>query len=304
MQIEKIFIACSKKDFYFTTVCVASIRYWYPQIPIALLTDLAWGPIDTSYLQTQWNVTLYPTAQKVFKDSFIKLEPLIAENYKSVLIMDADIIFLGRLLDQLEVIPTDFAAHALYLQEQDDTIEQWWFTLQALQQLDPAYRYPGFVFNAGFFVANASLFTKQKFETLIDFDGIPQLKGTIFSKAGAEQGVLNYLVAKGVQQSKMIFTSCEWMITRYEPEAIKKIQLSTIVNKKGYPSILHYNGPKNGIFSFLPAASIIKFYERLYHSKQKYSFMSLWLTRSKRTVFHFSAFLMQCTKWVFKKLTF
>ena len=35
--IDRIIIACCERDFWLTRICVASIRYWYPEIPIGLL---------------------------------------------------------------------------------------------------------------------------------------------------------------------------------------------------------------------------------------------------------------------------
>ena len=35
-------------------ICVASIRYWYPEVPICLLRDHGRGAVDTRELETAW----------------------------------------------------------------------------------------------------------------------------------------------------------------------------------------------------------------------------------------------------------
>ena len=39
MKIDSIVIACFKKDLHLMRICVASIRYWYPDVDIWLLKD-------------------------------------------------------------------------------------------------------------------------------------------------------------------------------------------------------------------------------------------------------------------------
>ena len=40
MKIDGVVISCYVLDVYLTRVCVASIRFWYPDLPIWLLKDL------------------------------------------------------------------------------------------------------------------------------------------------------------------------------------------------------------------------------------------------------------------------
>ncbi len=45
------FVACCKTDFYFARICVASIRYWYPEHPIYLLKDDSQGIFSTEEMK-------------------------------------------------------------------------------------------------------------------------------------------------------------------------------------------------------------------------------------------------------------
>ena len=43
MTIDAVYIACYKYDLRFTRILVASIRHWYPEIPIYLIKDRFYG---------------------------------------------------------------------------------------------------------------------------------------------------------------------------------------------------------------------------------------------------------------------
>src|SRR5438045_1395202 len=101
MKIDRIYIAGHKSDFRFTQCCVASIRHWYPKIPVTLIKDESSGGYSTEQLENLWNVSCFNSRQKVFGLGMSKLEPLFLPIRERCLIIDSDIVFLGRVLDSL-----------------------------------------------------------------------------------------------------------------------------------------------------------------------------------------------------------
>ena len=55
-KISRIFIASYKGDVRLTRICVASIRHWYPEIPITLIKDYSWGRFPTGDICRRWKV--------------------------------------------------------------------------------------------------------------------------------------------------------------------------------------------------------------------------------------------------------
>ena len=51
MRIEGVAISCYRFDVDLTRLCVASIRFWYPHIPIWLLKDRQYGDFDTDEIE-------------------------------------------------------------------------------------------------------------------------------------------------------------------------------------------------------------------------------------------------------------
>ncbi|MBN1405439.1 MAG: hypothetical protein JW946_02860, partial [Candidatus Omnitrophica bacterium] len=58
MKIEQVYIGCCRIDERFTRALVASVRFWYPEIPISLLKDNHKGYFDTSDIENKWNVSV------------------------------------------------------------------------------------------------------------------------------------------------------------------------------------------------------------------------------------------------------
>jgi hypothetical protein len=79
MKIEGVVISCYRFDLRLTRLCVASVRFWYPDIPIWLLKDRQYGDFSTREIEMYWNVRVYPSRQKTQGWGFGKLE-VICQN--------------------------------------------------------------------------------------------------------------------------------------------------------------------------------------------------------------------------------
>jgi len=50
MTISKVYVVTWKNDFHLAKFCIASIRYWYPDIPIILIKGELHGDFDCDAL--------------------------------------------------------------------------------------------------------------------------------------------------------------------------------------------------------------------------------------------------------------
>src|SRR5215470_12465108 len=108
MKIDRIYIAGHRLDLHFTQCCVASIRRWYPHIPITLIKDESCGSYSTEDLKHYWNVDCFKTPRKLLGFGFGKLEALFLPTKERCLILDSDIVFVGKVLEALEHYEEDF----------------------------------------------------------------------------------------------------------------------------------------------------------------------------------------------------
>ena len=61
MKIDCIYLLTHKYYLRLTSICVASIRYWYPDIPIYLIKDEVDGSFSTREIERIWNVGVMET---------------------------------------------------------------------------------------------------------------------------------------------------------------------------------------------------------------------------------------------------
>ncbi len=110
-KISRIYVTTWKGDFHLAELCIASIRYWYPRVPVTLIKDANGGDFDCTGLLERWNVDLQPTKIRNFGTGFSKLEPLLEISRQKYLHLDADTLMLGPVLDRLDAADADFIVH-------------------------------------------------------------------------------------------------------------------------------------------------------------------------------------------------
>ncbi len=299
-KIDKIYIACSKRDFYFAQLCISSIRYWDINLPIELIVDNAWGEIDITYLEKYWGVKRYNSSYNVFKESYGKLEPLFEQKGNRILTMDSDIILLGNIVDVLEKMESDFICQKLYEKENSKELNTWWFDITKLKQWDTQYKYPGYVFYAGQLVTYDNILRRKDFAEVLEFGNPPVLKKPEIFLNNADQGLLNYVIHRKVADNKIHPANYEFFIGRYNLDALKLLDPADIILKKGVPKMLHYYGPKTGLLANLPAKKILAIYENFYYRHYTHPRIEQNIARFRRTIKNPFRFIKEWAKEIYK----
>mgnify|MGYP000034963464 CR=1 FL=1 len=98
MNVDKIYVNTYKGDNHWCHICVASIRFWYPNIQITLIKDVNKGNFDISYLEKKFNVQVFNSNEK-YGWGYGKLEPLFLSREESFLVLDSDTVLTGPVLD-------------------------------------------------------------------------------------------------------------------------------------------------------------------------------------------------------------
>src|SRR5262245_40475427 len=98
-SVDVIYLAACSRDARLTRICVASIRYFYPEVPIKILAGdiLQRGLADE--LRRYWRVEVADLPTGDYGWGLIKLEPLFAPAGQRFLVCDVDTIFTGYVLD-------------------------------------------------------------------------------------------------------------------------------------------------------------------------------------------------------------
>ena len=280
MKVNKIAIACFKKDLYLLRPCIASIRFWYPDVEIYLIKDYIQGEFSTKEMEQAFNVKTFPAQRKFFGWPWSKLAVILHEEKDKYLFLDSDVVLLGRVLDKLNEYEDEFIVTGV--RESDKTnhnINAHYIDMNKMETFDPAYKFPGFGFNGGQIVMTSGILKEKDFSSVVEFEPNIINKHPDIFKHG-DQGPLNYIFAKTFQQGKITLRYEDFWIWPGIPAA-ESIDLNSIKNKVGIPFVLHWAGIKPVDFRKYIRYDILKFYEDYYYSHVKNGKLKQFLSHIK-----------------------
>lgn len=258
-KISRIYVSGYRKDFRFTCCCVASIRHFYPRIPISLIKDYTEGEYDTTPLERLYGVEIFDTPVRRFGWGMAKLEPLFLPAGERCLILDSDTVFLGRVLDRLEAAGGDFVVELCDHSREDMTAN--YFDPAHLAALAPDFRFPGYVFNSGHFVATTGMVERSDFANLVEFsEPRRSLRPDIFPCG--DQGFLNFVLFQKQQQGALRIVRerfIQWP-PHVRPESISIPEL----DREGYPILLHWAGPKLPVLGAHSLGAVLMHFAKKY----------------------------------------
>jgi hypothetical protein len=265
VKIDSICICCYKGDFYLTRILVASIRFWYPEIDVYLIKDKSCGDFDTSELEEAWNVKPFPTRQSNFGIGFGKLEPLFLPPGRRFLVLDSDILFIGPVLESLEAHDEQFLIHKEELESGSPELRRHYFNLERLAAIDPSFRYPGFVFNSGQMVVSSGVLSYADFEPFVSGKPLRVRSPDVFFKTG-EQGVLVYVLLKGLQEKRLSLAHVPMMLWAPTQE-VARLQLNQIAATSPYRCMIHWAGMRRLRLRKMIRGDILMHFEDFYYTK-------------------------------------
>lgn len=161
-MVDCIYIAASTHDARYTRICVASVRYFYPEIPIRLLVGgrLQRGLPDE--LQKYWNVgTANLSTTGDFGWGFVKLEVLFGKPGERFLVLDSDTVLTGPVVDLWSKCGLPFLVDDE--KQSDDDTKGLYYDWEKVRKIDPSAQQAEFVFNSGQWFGTAGVLTRDDF---------------------------------------------------------------------------------------------------------------------------------------------
>jgi hypothetical protein len=272
-MIDRIYIAAHRKDLRLTRICVASVRHWYPEIPIFLLKDQTHGSFSTKEIENSWNVQLWPTRERSFGWGFIKLEPLFDDTRLRYLMLDSDIVFLGPVIDALETFDTDFVVQD-ELQPERDIPDLYFDPFKVRASLNPAFSHPAFTFNSGQYVATSGLIQRENFADLVEWSEPRRVRHPEMFNAG-DQGVLNYVILERWAAGAVTVARTPFM--KWGREETAGFDLAAMDRHSPYPYVIHWAGLKKMRLRHMLRADILQHFERRYYARTSFGVVRHWL---------------------------
>ena len=268
-----ILICGPKNDYPLAKICVASIRHYYPTIPIYYLKDELSGTFDTSEIERYLDVKILEYPIKQFGLSAAKIFFYTDERFKGqpFFVLDCDIVMIGRLLDQpwlkdsptWDVIVTPERGtdpHSTYF-------TKTYFDIKRAENTNPDYYYPGYTFNCGQLFYKGGLLKKSDLNPFFDFDKFPFWKDRdIFPLV--DQSVFNFLFPILNKRDGMKLLTHDYMVWSENKEDQKKISLEDVIQGKKHPILIHWAGAlRTPLISRMTRPDILNYFESYYYSK-------------------------------------
>lgn len=271
-KIDRIYIATHRKDLRLTRICVASVRRWYPEIPIFLLKDEANGTFSSREIERMWNVQIWPTRERSFGWGFIKLEPLFAAERHRYLVLDSDVVFLGRVVDALERFDADFI-----VQEETqpaEAVPDLYFDVPRIRaSLNPRMHDPAFTFNTGQYVATSGLLSRDDFAELIEWSQPRRIRHRqMFNPS--DQGVLNYVILEKLAAGAISVARTPFM--KWGKEEMSPFEVESLNANSPYPYVIHWAGLKKLRLRRMLRADILRHFEAAYYGKVTFGRVRHW----------------------------
>jgi hypothetical protein len=254
--ITRIYVALCAWDIHLARLCLASIRYWYPRLPVSLLCDQGAGPCDPGAL-LRWPHVHYHPMSRPRLSVFSKLEPLFSHGHGRFLYLDADIVLIGPLLERLEGYDADFIVSP---EGKDDSAHRdlYGFDEKRLRHLDPDFQPPGFVFNAGQWVGTGNIFRREEFDPWVDWDNGPCIRDPDTFKF-QDQSLWNYLLFKAAASGRVSLNDVPFYI--YAPMASPEINHDTLRARSTPPSLVHWPGRKSTNLDEMARPDLLRFFD-------------------------------------------
>lgn len=264
MKVDKVFINTYKYDFHLAKICIASVRYWYPEIPIYIIKDENQGRFSTSFVEKSWNVKVLNIQRKKFGWGYGKLEPLFLEPSFSFLVLDADTVLTGPVLEKVENINADFIVDGE--KQPESRFNEIYYDLKRIREVDKEFTYPGYSFNSGQWFGSTGKILRSDFDLSLEWSEPPSCRFPEIVFKG-DQAHLNFTLHRLEYQKRTSVARIKLMIWPDGNNA-DFIDLEKVKSRsRDYQYIIHWAGMGGMKESSKPRYDIISFYKDLYYSR-------------------------------------
>lgn len=260
--LDVVYIAASARDARFTRLCVASIRYFYPDAAIELIVGGPLQPGLVEELQRHWNVGVANLPAGDYGWGFIKLEPLFLPPGKRFLVLDSDTVIAGPVLDW--VAKYDDAFIVVDEKETQEVVKSIYFDWTKATKNGITPREPDFVFNSGQWFGRSGIIKREDFAGLVQFGSPTKLVDPTVFKNG-EQGVLNFVLNDKARMG--VLSVARVPLMHWPGVGMNGLNAKMVAAKEAPPVVVHWAGMKKARLSAMVGADLLTFFEKCYYQR-------------------------------------
>lgn len=261
-SVDCIYVAASAHDARFARICVASIRYFYPDAVIKLLAGAKLRPGLREELARYWDVGVADVPPGDYGWGFVKLEPLFGKRGERFLVVDSDTVFAGPVLDTRASSAADFVVDDERQTEADT--HRLYYDWRKVAAIDPAACPPQFVFNTGQWFGAAGVLNREDFASWVDWTMPRRLQHPDCFMPG-DQGILNFVFNRKFAAESLRVERRK--IMRWPGHGMAGLDAGAVAERRAAPVVVHWAGMKKPRLAEMAGADLLKLFERQYYAK-------------------------------------
>ena len=215
-------------------------------------------------LKRYWNTDVadLPDAGRDYGSGFVKLEPLFAPAGERFLMIDADTVLSGPVLDTWRESDAPFLVDEE--EQPDHEIKRLYFDWEKIAEVLPGTKRPQYVFNTGNWFGTGGLVTREDFSPLVEWSMPRKLRFPKHFMTG-DQGIQNYVfnlrAAQGtlhVQRRRIMF----WPV-----HAMDRMDAKNLASRTAPAFVVHWAGLKRHWLRDMVRSDMLEFFENYYYQR-------------------------------------
>ncbi len=266
-SVDCIYLAACARDARLTRICIASIRYFYPDVPIKLLA----GDIIQSGLAGEvrkyWNVGLVDLPVGDYGWGMVKIEPLFGPPGQRFMVCDVDTVFTGPVLDVRAKSDAPFFVDDEQLSDADS--RRLYYDWDKLAPIDPKVVPALSGFNVGQWFGTAGLVKREEFDRWVEWT-LPRRLPYQSMFMGGDQGVMNYVILQKEAYDGLRIDRHPIMRWPGYPHALDGLDAAGVAAKIAPPLVIHWAGVKHIFLRNTVGYDLLRYFEDLYFSRLPY----------------------------------
>lgn len=263
----RILIATSPRDLRYCRICLASVRRFHPDADVSLLPG---GPLPRSFLREvalHFGVGVHPVPPGDYGWGFVKLEPLFGPPGHSFLVLDADTVLTGPLLDTIHARLSSPDAPAFLVDEEDQPeseMRRLYYDWDRVAAIAPAAQKPAFVFNSGQWAGTPGVLTRADFQPWVEL-GFPRKQKYPDIFKNGEQGILNYVLNEKAAGGAV--KVARFPLMRWPGHGMEGFDAASVAAGNAPARVVHWAGLKRLRFRDMTGADLLGHFERIYYAR-------------------------------------
>ena len=260
LGVDRIYLAACARDARLTRICLASIRYFYPDAPIQVLAGDILQRGLAQELRKHWNVEVADLPAGDYGWGLVKLEPLFGPPGQRFLVVDVDTVFTGKVLDLRASSDAPFLVDDERLSDAD--FKRLYYDWDKLAAIDPKVQSARAAFNVGQWFGTAGLVPREAFDAWVAWT-LPRKLRYPDLFMGGDQGVMNYVV---LQREAFEGLAIERRtIMRWPGNGMDGLDATSVAAGTAPPLIVHWAGMKATLLRNMVGGDLLQFFEDHYY---------------------------------------